>query len=415
MELIKRIILENQGFIDKREVLPRDIHIPKTENIKVFTGIRRCGKTSLLYYEAKKLPPEDVLFLDFEDERLVFLNTLDNYNVILDSYRELFPERQPVLFFDEVQGLKNWHLFVKRLYAKGYQIYLTGSNANLLSREIASYLTGRAIEIRVFPFSYKEFLQYKRIDFSQNAMLVNKPGLLVAFQEYLSFGGFPEAIKAPAIDKMLVIKSIYTLLFYKDLIAKFDKNELLMRLIVSKLMENITKPFSISNLAKKLQPLYKTNRQTVTDYFQLLQIPYITENIYQYRKSFVKRENERKTYFADNGFISLISIAEDSGKLMENLVFNFLNRQFESIYYYKTFNNLEVDFLVTSNNKTRLFQISYDVSDNLTREREVKALFKAMQELDIKTANLITYDEINLVQSGDLKIYLFPFWKLAIQ
>jgi predicted AAA+ superfamily ATPase len=180
-------------------------------------------------------------------------------------------------------------------------------------------------------------------------------------------------------------------------------------------MENITKPFSISNLAKKLHPLYKTNRQTVTDYFQLLQIPYIAENVYQYRRSFVKRENERKTYFADNGFISLISIAEDFGKLMENLVFNFLNRHHDSVYYYKTFNNLEVDFLVSSNSKMQLFQVSYDVSDNLTREREVKALFKAMQELELKTANLITYNEKDVMQSGELSVHLLPFWELAIQ
>lgn len=409
MEIIKRIILENQNYISNCEILHRNIYIPQTENIKIFTGIRRCGKTSLLYYEAKKFPIQDVLFLDFEDERLVFMNTLDSYDVILDSFRELHPERNPIIFFDEIQSLINWHLFVKRLYAKGYKIYLTGSNANLLSKEIATYLTGRAIEIRVYPFSFREFLLYKKINFTHKDMIINKPKLLVAFKEYFFFGGFPEVIKAPTNDKTIVLKSIYSLLFYKDLIAKYDKNEFLMRLIVSKLIENLTKAFSVSNLAKKINPLYKTNRQTVTEYFQLLQAPYLTENIYQFRKSFVKRENERKTYFADNGFILLIAIKEDFGKLLENVVFNYLNRNFDRVFYYKTLNNLEVDFLVTKNNQTELFHVSYDISDNLTREREIKALIKAMQELKLFNATLITYDEKDIIESGDLKIQIKPF------
>ncbi len=414
MELLKKIILENQEFISSRKILPRNIHIPKTENMIVFTGIRRCGKTSLLYHEAKKLSIRDVLFLDFEDERLVFLNTLAHYDLILDSYYELFPNRQPVLFFDEVQGLKNWHLYVKRLYAKGFKIYITGSNANLLSKEIATFLTGRAVEIRVYPFSFKEFLRYKKIEFTSKDILLHKPRLLRALNEYLMFGSLPEVIKTAPSDKILVLKNIYTLLFYKDLIAKYDKNELLMRLIISKIAENITKPFSISNLANKIQPLYKTNRQTVTDYFQLLHSPFIIESIYQYRKSFVKKENERKTYFADTGFIRLISIGEDFGKLLENLIFCYLNRKYDAVYYYKTSNSLEIDFLVIENNIPRLFQVSYDISDNMTREREIKALVKGMRELGLQQATLITYDEKDSFQTGKLQIDVKPFWEMVL-
>ncbi len=414
MELLKKIILENQEFIKNRKVLPRNIHIPETENIIVFTGIRRCGKTSLLYHVAKKLAIADVLFLDFEDERLVFLNTLENYDLILDSYLELFPNRQPVLFFDEVQGLKNWHLYVKRLYAKGFKIYITGSNANLLSQEIATFLTGRAVEIRVFPFSFREFLSYKKIGFTEKDKLMHKPLLMAAFNEYLMYGGMPEVIKTAPNDKILVLKSIYTLLFYKDLIARYDKNELLMRLIISKIAENITKPFSISNLANKIQPLYKTNRQTVTDYFQLLHIPFVIESIYQYRKSFVKRENERKTYFADTGFIRLIAIKEDYGKSLENLVFGYLNRKYDVVYYYKTSNNLEIDFLVIENNQIKLFQVSYDISDNITREREIKALVKGMRELDLNNSTLITYAEKDTLLTQDFRIDIKPFWEIVL-
>ncbi len=415
MELLKKIILENQRFIKTRNLIPRNIHIPETENIIVFTGIRRCGKTSLLYQEAKKITIEDVLFLDFEDERLVFLNTMENYDPIIDSYYELFPGRQPVLFFDEVQGLKNWHLYVKRLYAKGFKIYLTGSNANLLSREIATFLTGRAFEIRVFPFSYQEFLHYRKTGFTAKDILLNKPGLLRMFSEYLLFGGLPEVIKTAKDDKMLVLKNIYSMLFYKDLIAKYDKNEMLMRLMISKLSENITKPFSVLNLTNKIQPLFKTNRQTVLEYFHLLHTPFLIESIFQHRKSFVKRENERKTYFADTGFIRVISIGEDLGKLLENLTFVYLKRKYGTVYYYKTSNNLEIDFLILQDGQPQIFQVSYDISDNLTREREVKALVKGMRELGLKEATIITYDEKKTLMTNGFKIEIKPFWEIALQ
>ncbi len=415
MELLKKIILENQHFIKTRNLIPRDIHIPETENIIVFTGIRRCGKTSLLYHEAKKIAIEDVLFLDFEDERLVFLNTMENYDPIIDSYYELFPGRQPVLFFDEVQGLKNWHLYVKRLYAKGFKIYLTGSNANLLSREIATFLTGRAFEIRIFPFSFQELLHYRKTGFTAKDILLNKPGLLRMFSEYLLFGGLPEVIKTAKDDKMLVLKNIYSMLFYKDLIAKYDKNEMLMRLIISKLSENITKPFSVLNLTNKIQPLIKTNRQTVLEYFHLLHTPFLIESIFQYRKSFVKRENERKTYFADTGFIRVVSIGEDLGKLLENLTFVYLKRKYGTVYYYKTGNNLEIDFLILQDGRPKIFQVSYGVSNNLTREREMKALVKGMRELDLKEATVITYDEKETLMTNGFKVEMKPFWEIALQ
>ena len=153
-EVLKRIILENQERIEHKKLIPRYLELPEIEQISIITGLRRSGKTSLLFIETDKYPKEDVLFLDFEDERLVMLNSLSSYDCIIDSYNRLFEKRKPVLFFDEIQGLKNWYLYVKRLYSQGFKIYITGSNSDLITRDISTYISGRGVEFEILPFSF---------------------------------------------------------------------------------------------------------------------------------------------------------------------------------------------------------------------------------------------------------------------
>ena len=222
-DILKRIILENQEIISEKKLVSRNYSIPETSHIKVLTGIRRCGKTYTLYEIAKTFEPERILFLDFEDERLIALNSLANYDIIIDAYKTLYPQVEPVLFFDEIQNLANWHFYLKRLYVKGYKIYVTGSNAHLISREIATYLKGRSLETTIYPFSFPEFLKLKNIEFRQKDYLINQPQILNFFDDYLNFGGFPEVIKVAVDEKRAVAKNIYNLLFYKDLVAKYNK------------------------------------------------------------------------------------------------------------------------------------------------------------------------------------------------
>ncbi len=414
MEILKKIILENQQYISSKKLVHRNIYIPRTPNIIILTGIRRSGKTSILYLEAQKHIIEDILFLDFEDERLLFLNNLEGYDEIIDSYSELYPNKRPILFFDEIQGLKNWHLYIKRLYAKEYKIFITGSNANLLSGEIATYITGRGIEISVNPFSFPEFLSLKKIGFSQKDLLLSAPVLKNSFREYLQFGGFPEAILADDKAKRLVLQNIFSLVFYKDLVARFDKKEVLMKHTLLKLAENVTKPFTIGNLANKINTLYKTSRQTLNDYLAILHLPFFIESIHVFRKSVITREIQRKTYFVDNGFITLLSLQDDLGKLLENTVYNHLKRRYEAVYYYKTRNGLEVDFLTTQNGRMEIFQVSYNIDDNLTFERETTALFKAMDELNLKKSFLITADKKSTLEKNGKKISIIPFWEWSV-
>ncbi len=414
-DLIKRIILENQEIISNKKIISRSYYIPETDNISVLIGIRRCGKTFTLYEKAQSYSIEEVLFLDFEDERLISLNEQAGYDVIIDAYKSLFPHLKPVLFFDEIQNLKNWHFYLKRLHVQGYRIYVSGSNANLISREIATYLKGRSLETTIYPFSFTEFLQLKNVEIQPKDYFINKPEILNLFDEYLQFGGFPEVIKVSHDDKRTIAKNIYNLLFYKDLVAKYDKNDYLLKLIISKITENLTKEFSITNLAKKIMSVYRTSVPTVTEYFNILPEPFLTTNIYQYRTSFVKRESKRKTYLTDNSFIFLNRVSEDKSRLFENLVFNFLMRKHAVLFYYKTSNGREVDFFINEGGEKKLIQASYSIADDTTREREIKSLLKAMEEQNLNSGFIYTYNNSESIKVKGKTIEVVPFWKEALE
>jgi uncharacterized protein len=410
-EILKRVFLENQDIIFGKSLVSRNYSIPETDNITVLTGIRRCGKTYTLYEIARTLDPEQVLFLDFEDERLLALNSLANYDIITDTYKILYPNNTPVLFFDEIQNLENWHFYLKRLHVAGYKIYVTGSNAHLISREIATYLKGRSLETSIFPFSFPEFLNLKNVTFQPKDAIVNQPKILNLFDEYLQYGGFPEVIKVDVVDKRAVAKNIYNLLFYKDLVAKYDKNDVLLKLIVNKISENITKDFSITSLANKINTVYKTSVPTVTDYFNILPEPFLTSNIYPYRNSFVQRESKRKTYLTDNSFIWLNRVSPDISRLFENLVYNFLHRNHNEIFYYKTANGLEVDFFIIEGETKKMIQASYSLENNDTRDREIRAIVKAMDEQNLDTGYIYTYNNTEEIKINSKTIVVLPLWK----
>jgi predicted AAA+ superfamily ATPase len=414
-EVLKRIFIENIRMIGDKDITERSIRIPETDHISILSGIRRCGKTFRLYQECRKYKQEDILFLDFEDERLIQINQLNNYDIILDSYRRLHPERKPVLFFDEIQTLNNWHLFLKRLYSKGYKIYVTGSNANLLSKEIATYLAGCSLETHVYPFSFREYLDLKDIKFSRDDFYGSVPVILNTFDDYMLYGGFPQVINAGTRDKKMVIRTIHEILLYKDLVSKYEKNDYLFQLIISKLVENVGKAFSISRLADKIIPIYKTSKPTVTDYVNLLSMPFIVHNLYQFKRSFVQREMERKIYFQDNSFITSNTIDTDKSRLLENLLFNHLNRLYEEIFYYKTKNNLEVDFLIKNQGNFMAIQVCYSLNDYETRNREIRALKKCSEELGLKHATILTYNEQGSEKINGLRIDIRPVWKYLLK
>jgi len=410
-EVLQRIILVNQAMIAQKRVIKRNVQLSGTGHIKVLTGIRRCGKTCLLYELAQRFDPRQVLFLDFEDERLLFLNGLESYDIITDAYSMLFPGITPVLFFDEIQNLNNWHLFLKRLYIKGLEIFVTGSNAHMISREIATYLKGISLETTLYPFSFSEFLELKEVTTGAHDQIGRPAEIQRLFREYMEFGGFPEVIRASADDKRLIARNIFNLLFYKDMVTRYGKEEYLLRLLVSKIAENITKEFSVTSLARKINPVYRTSVPTVTEYFNLLPEPYLTFNLLPFRSSFVQRESKRKTYFADNAFIFLNRIAPDHSRLFENLIFIELLRNHRELFYYRIQGNGEADFYVPE--KGLLIQACYTLDAEDTYSREKKSLMKALAELGLRKGYIYTWNDAakTEVLPDGKEIEILPFWK----
>jgi len=413
-DILIRILLENVKTIRSRNIIHRDFHLPVSDNINILTGIRRSGKTFMLFQKSLEYEPDNVLFIDFEDERLVQMNTLDSYDIIIDSYKRIHPDQKPVLFFDEIQSLKNWHLYLKRLQSAGYRIFVTGSNANLLSKEIATFLAGRSVETSIFPFSFSEYLELKEISYSKSDFFTAVPRILNSFDEYLIYGGFPEVIKAHERDKMHVMHTIHELLLYKDLVAKYHKNNYLFQLIVSKLVENIGKSFSITKLADRIIPVYKTSTPTVIDYVNLLSMPFIVYPVFQFKRSFVQREMERKVYFQDNSFITRNTVETDKSRLLENCVFNHLYRNFKEVFYYKTSGNLEVDFLVRDRNQYQAIQVCYALNPGETKQREINALKKCADELGLKKGLILTYNMEGHEELNNLEIEIIPVWKYLL-
>ena len=267
------------------------------------------------------------------------------------------------------------------------------------------------METTIYPFSVAEFLKLKNIELQPKDTIINQPKINHLFDEYLQYGGFPEVIKVDVDDKRTIAKNIYNLLFYKDLVARFDKNDYLLKLVVSKIAENITKEFSVTSLANKIISVYKTSVPTVTDYFNILPEPFLTTNIYPYRSSFVQRESKRKTYLADNSFIYINRVAPDKSRLFENLVFNYLQCRYSEIFYYKTSNNLEVDFFIAEPERKILIQASYSLQDSDTREREIKSLIKAMEELNVHVGYIFTNNNAEEIVINNKTIKVIPFWR----
>lgn len=407
-EVIKQIIVNNQERILKLQVNNRDIRIEEKANY-VFTGPRRAGKTYFLYqyiqkyYGGNKI--EKVLYINFEDERLIELNHT-NINTIIESYYEIYSYK-PVLFFDEIQNIKYWEKFVRRLADENYKILITGSNSNMLSSQIASVLGGRFLIKDIYPLSFKEYLEFNDIHFNKKMIYSNKNREVKRlFFKYFKYGGFPEIIKYE--DKLNYLSNLFQKLFYGDIIARYNvHNDLGLKYLIKKLADSVNNETSINrikNLIKSLQ--IPIGVSTIYEYLNYLEEAFIIFPLKNSKYKFKDRESKKKYYFVDNGLLSIFLFDQDT-KLLENLVFLHLKRNYSEFYYYKK--ELEVDFYIPE--KNILIQVSYDISDNETEKREIKAIEKAAKELACENAMIITLDNEKQINTNKMPIPVVPVWK----
>ena len=404
---LKKIIVQHQERLRNLSVVDRNIIIEKNGNY-VFVGLRRAGKTYFLYQLIKEryAEIEKVLYLNFEDERLIDL-TYNELNLIIEAYQELYNQK-PAIFFDEIQNITHWEKFVRRLADSDYKIMVTGSNAEMLSSEISTTLGGRFLTKEITPLTFNEFLTFNAISLLPNFEFSNQLyEVKKYFEQYLKFGGLPELIKFT--NKREYLSNVYQKLFYGDLIARYTiANPKALKLLVKKIAESVNNETSINRIKNLIQSVgIPLGNNTLFEYLSYLNNSYLIVDISNFASKFVERETKKKYYFLDTGILNLFLVDQDT-KLLENLVFIELRRRYEKgIYFFKRKN--EVDFYVPE--AKLLVQVSYNLNAPETRKREMNGLIEAMKELEINDGVIITYDSQETIKIDNFVITVIPAWK----
>jgi len=362
--------------------------------VNVITGIRRCGKSTLLL-QLLNHNFKNALFLNFEDTRLAGFETDDFRR--LDA--EIAKRKARTLFFDEIQMLENWELYVRQKLDEDFQIVVTGSNATLLSKELGTKLTGRHLSSELFPFSYTEFLKFGK--------LKNNPESAV---RYLEKGGFPEYLKT---DVSTILNQLLDDILYRDIAVRYGVRDIVsLRRLAVYLISNIGKPVSATNLTK----LFDIKAvSTMLEYFSHLENTYIVQFVPKFSYS-VKAQvrNPKKVYTIDLGLFAHNSIVftEENGRRLENVVYLHLRRKYSEIYYFNE--GKECDFVVMEKeNPTAIIQVCYDLNpDNL--KRELDGAFEALHFFKEKKAILVTMNQEDVFQQDGKTVEVVPLHRFLV-
>ena len=411
---IKLIIAENQQFISKVKLFKREYSFEKNLNY-VLVGLRRAGKSYLLYERIQQLmkeghSEEEFLYFNFEDDRLLNIQVSD-LNTILTSYQEMF-DYKPFIFLDEIQIIDGWEKFARRLADQNYHVYITGSNAKMLSSEIATTLGGRFQIKEVFPLSFREMLRSKGIDVDdknfeyKNATSINK-----YLEEYFRFGGLPEVGNVQ--DKRSWLNGLYGKIFFGDLLTRYSiRNDKALKFVVQKLAESIKQPISYSRIVKMVSSIgTKISTETVIDYLGYMNESWLLIPISNHASKFVEKASNKKYYFIDNGILNLF-LTDPNTSLLENMVAINLYKQYgDDVAFFNS--NIEVDFYVP--NQKIAIQVSYSLKDEDTKKREVRALDKISSFVDVERRYIITMYEEEIIERDGHTIHVVPLSKWLLK
>ena len=413
-EKIKQLLLEQHQTKTIPQEIPRELQITihkfkNTPFIIIVTGIRRCGKSTLL----KQIRSEDhqeSYYVDFDDERFVDF-TVEDFQKLYELLLELFGEKN-VFFFDEIQNIKSWERFIRRLHNDQKKIYLSGSNASMLSKELGTHLTGRNIPFSLYPFSFSEFVQFKKHSYNSLERLTTeqKSKLKRLFNEYLEKGGFPEYLQT---GKDEYLKAVYENILYRDIVTRYHlPQEKPIKEVIYYAVSNIGKEISFNSI-RKLTEL--TSATTIREYFEYLENSYLAFLISRYNPSLKKQiYTNKKIYFVDTGMARILGFrtSDDIGRMLENIVFLHLKRQNKEIYFHKE--KYECDFLIRKGiNIIQAIQVTYHIREN--KEREINGLLEALTTYKLKEGLLLTHDTEGELTEQKKKIIIKPVWKWLLE
>ena len=373
----------------------------KTRQITIISGIRRSGKSTLMLQIAQQF--NDYHFVNFDDERLVNF-TVEDFQVMMMLLHKRSESKN--VFFDEIQNVPQWERFVRRIHDLGYKIYITGSNARLLSSELATHLTGRYLKLELYPFSFSEYLSLNKIEY-QRLTTTKMAKLLLGFDEYLNYGGFPEWLVS---NNKEVLQRTYEDIIYRDVIVRYRINEVkAFKQLSQYLMTNVAKEFTYQSLARNLGFKSQTSPK---NYVEFLGSVYVFFELFKYDFSLKKQfVSNKKIYAIDNGLRNIVGFkfSSDAGRLLENIVFIELLRRKKNVFYFK--NKNECDFILEHAGQiTTAIQVCYQPSqDNL--DRELDGLLEAISMFNLDEGYIISYNFEEQRQLGGVTIKIIPAWK----
>jgi len=421
--MIKNIVyqhkLEKEKLISKDYVFRDKLNFAQkfidSDLIKVITGPRRAGKSVAAFLLLKG---KEFAYLNFDDENLL---KVKDYDEIVKAIFEVYPDNK-YIFFDEIQNLKNWEIFVNKLQRRGHNLILTGSNAKLLSKELGTALTGRYIPIEIFPFSFKEFLNVQGFEFKKEDIDIPEiwGKLLNYLEKYLLDGGFPE-VSVNKLEAGIYLDTLSDSILFKDVVKRYNvKYSQKIYDLNNYLRSNFSSEYSFSKLKNILEFRSTVTLQNYISYLEEAFLIFILNRFSFKMKEQIK--TPKKVYLVDNGFCMQISsrFSRDIGKLMENSVFiEILRRGFKPNYdffFYKTRSGKGVDFLLKKGIKAeQLIQVCYRIDELKTKEREIKALVEASRDLDCNNLLVITWDyEASEIIKG-MEVIFIPLWKWLLQ
>lgn len=415
-DLLKQIILEQQEILHAQNKRYVQRYIAdewlQTSEILIISGIRRCGKSVLMQQIRDRLVEKD-FFFNFDDERLANFK-LDDFQKLQECFVELFGE-QHTYYFDEIQNIEGWERFVRRLYNAGNKIVITGSNARMLSRELGTHLTGRYIQVEIYPFSFQEYLAMNEIPVNAKTLYTTtgRATMAKSFVKYMECGGFPKFLQDGSVS---YLTSLYESIIYRDILTRNGlTNEKEMLELMFYLASNATKRVTYSSLGKVVGIQHP---DTIKNYLEYIQQTYLIFQLFRYDPSVKKQMmSPKKIYFVDNAIIKRIGFnaTENNGVFLENLVFIELKRRGWDVYYYA--DKKECDFIVRKGlHISDAYQVTLKMDSPQTREREIAGVREAMQAYSLSKGYILTFEGKETINFDDGTIVeVVPVWEWILQ
>lgn len=418
-EILREVMLENREEVMRHNVIKRNISLDGFDR-QVLVGARRAGKSYMLYGKIQKLISEghswdEIVYLNFEDERLAGIE-LSDLNMILEVHAGL-SDKRPMLFLDEIQIVEGWEHFARRIADNKYIVYITGSNAKMLSKDVSVVLGGRYLTREVFPMQFNEYLAINGVNAETElltATTASRGELMKLFEEYFQFGGFPECATLPV--KRDYLMSLYQKIFLGDIAARNRiDNIFALRVLFRKLAESIKQPLSFTRAANIVASTgTKIGKSTVINYLSYATEAYLILPVTNIADNLVDKVSNPKYYFIDNGIVSLLAL-DIRTSLLENIVALKLLSTYgthkNNVYFYN--HDIEVDFYVPQTETA--IQVCYTMNDaEGTSERETKALIKVQSRLSCRRNIIVTYSDEDVIKKNGVKIEIIPIWKFML-